>query len=276
MTVVEGIKTTHSAAPEDPQRPRLRRRPPQHALHGAVLPPAQAVVAGRVGLSAVRAERCPPLYAIVDVDVCARAGRDAARRGRAPSSTAAPACCSSAPRPGRRRRSSTLVDAVVGAGRRRRRDGHRQRPRRRRRAGRRGRRARRPGRPAAGRRARGCSAPTRARRAVHAHAGAARARRCAQPVSLPGRRPGVRHAHEGHRLPAVGLDGRARAAARRARPPACRSWRSAASRSTHAPRGASPPAPTSVAVISDLLDGRSRGARARGFSRCSAVSAMPI
>ena len=50
MSVVEGIKHHDPAAPEDPERPGLHRRPAEHALHGALLQPKPRPPARRVRL----------------------------------------------------------------------------------------------------------------------------------------------------------------------------------------------------------------------------------
>ena len=153
-----GHQDQHPAAPEDPERPRFRRRPPEHALHGAVRAAGPSRETGRVGLTAP-SRPWPPvfprLYAIVDADACARAGR-------APLDVAA-AFVAGGVRLLQVRAKALSGGELLRAGRRRRGDRAaggrrrgRQRSRRRRRRGRR-RRARRPGGPAGRRWPGGCS-----------------------------------------------------------------------------------------------------------------------
>ncbi len=84
MTVVEGIKTTiplHLKILDDPDFVAGRL---EHALHGALRSPRpRPADARRVGLARSDAAAVPPLYAIVDADVCARAGRSRSTSPRA-------------------------------------------------------------------------------------------------------------------------------------------------------------------------------------------------
>ena len=139
---------------------------------------------------------------------------------------------------------------------------HRQRPGRHRAAGGRRRRARRAGGPAGGGARRWSSGPGRSSGCPPTRVAQLRARRW-NACRLHRGRAGIRHRHQGHRLRArSGSTPVRRAAALAAPATACRSWRSAASRSRRARRCIAAGA-ASVAVIGDLLAGDPSAARAR-------------
>ena len=182
MTVIDGIKTIDPAAPEDPQRSGLHRRPAQHVVHGAVhareesrrparrrrLSPAPLAAGFAADAELPPALVPASLYPIIDVDL-------SRPRGIAPLALAR-ACL----RGGARllqlraktlaaRRFSLWPSAIVatahGAGA----PGHRQRSRRHRAAVGRRRRPRRPGR-SAGRGGARHSSGRRASSALSTHA----------------------------------------------------------------------------------------------------------
>ena len=146
--------------------------------------------------------------------------------------TAAPACCRCAPSACPSRALLDVADAIVARGRALRRDGHRQRSRRHRAHGGRRRRARRAGRPARPRRAR--SSGRRAIVGLSTHTrGAGRRGARASRVTYVAVGPVFGTATKDTGYDAVGLD-LVRACGRARRGGRCRSWPSAASRSTRA------------------------------------------